>query len=285
MGKRGMKHKLVYAIVAVAFVGGLFSAAYAGPILNTITLAGNVQVNGDLNVDGTITGDVSGVTLAGDTQIIQNVGTEPILELTTTPTSTAPPFLVTDSSANELFKINQDGSIQIGSNTIVIEPDGTISGPVHLAPGSTLDGLDIDLILTGLDEDIIELRLNTGAVIDALEQNFGFAISLLEDRVIVLENQQSSFPTVYRVSDTVSVPGNSMPIVVIVTTECDVGDLPIEGTVIRQSGGDILTQFPTGHVYQNTVHIGYFFNLLNTVPQSATVTSICLDTAAPFRTP
>jgi len=51
-----MKNKLVYAIVAVAFVGGIFATAYAGPIINTITLAGNVQVDGSLNVDGPISG-------------------------------------------------------------------------------------------------------------------------------------------------------------------------------------------------------------------------------------
>jgi len=50
MGKRGMKHKLVYAIVAVAFVSGIFATAYAGPALTNITLGGNVDVVGDAHV-------------------------------------------------------------------------------------------------------------------------------------------------------------------------------------------------------------------------------------------
>jgi len=45
----------ILIIIAIVFVGGLFSVAYAGPIINTITLAGNVLVSGDLSVLGTIT--------------------------------------------------------------------------------------------------------------------------------------------------------------------------------------------------------------------------------------
>ena len=57
-----MNNKLVYAIVAVAFVGGIFATAYAGPILNTITFAGltifkeNAQFDKDVNIDGTLGG-------------------------------------------------------------------------------------------------------------------------------------------------------------------------------------------------------------------------------------
>ncbi len=45
-----MKHKLVYAIVALAFVSGIFATAYAGPALTNITLGGNVDVLGDAHV-------------------------------------------------------------------------------------------------------------------------------------------------------------------------------------------------------------------------------------------
>jgi len=61
MGIKGMKNKLVYAIVAVAFVGGIFATAYAGPILNTITFAGltifteHAQFDKDVIIDGTLT--------------------------------------------------------------------------------------------------------------------------------------------------------------------------------------------------------------------------------------
>jgi len=39
-----MNKKLVYGLVAVAFVGSLFTAVYAGPVLTTITLAGTIDV-------------------------------------------------------------------------------------------------------------------------------------------------------------------------------------------------------------------------------------------------
>lgn len=57
-----MNNKILYGIITAAFVGGLFTAAYAGPILPLITLAGDTRtlgdadVDGDLNVDGTLTG-------------------------------------------------------------------------------------------------------------------------------------------------------------------------------------------------------------------------------------
>ena len=50
-----MNNKFLYGIIAVAFVGGMFTVAYAGPIMPKITLAGNVDVTGDLDVNGPIT--------------------------------------------------------------------------------------------------------------------------------------------------------------------------------------------------------------------------------------
>jgi len=56
-----MNSKIVYSIIVVAFVGGMFTVAYAGPIMTTITFAGNTQttgnadIDGNLNVDGTMT--------------------------------------------------------------------------------------------------------------------------------------------------------------------------------------------------------------------------------------
>jgi len=57
----GMKNKIVYALVAVAFASGLFTTAYAGPIINTITLAGNTHTLGNSDIDGElkIGGDLS----------------------------------------------------------------------------------------------------------------------------------------------------------------------------------------------------------------------------------
>ena len=57
-----MNKKLLFSIIAVVFVGGMFTVAYAGPIINTITFTGlaifkeNVQMDKDLNVDGPISG-------------------------------------------------------------------------------------------------------------------------------------------------------------------------------------------------------------------------------------
>ena len=43
-----MNNKLLYGIIALAFVGGMFTVAYAGPILPKITLAGDVEITGDM---------------------------------------------------------------------------------------------------------------------------------------------------------------------------------------------------------------------------------------------
>jgi len=56
-----MHKKLLFSIIAIAFVGGIFSTAYAGPILTTITFEGltifkeNAQFDKDVNIDGTLT--------------------------------------------------------------------------------------------------------------------------------------------------------------------------------------------------------------------------------------
>jgi len=59
-----MNNKILLALIAVAFVGGLFSAAYAGPILPTITLGGDTHTLGDADIDGTL--NVDGTLTAPD---------------------------------------------------------------------------------------------------------------------------------------------------------------------------------------------------------------------------
>ena len=49
-------------IISLAFVGGMFSAVYAGPVIATITLDGNVHTTGDSIVDGDLS--VGGVSFA-----------------------------------------------------------------------------------------------------------------------------------------------------------------------------------------------------------------------------
>ncbi len=49
-------------IISLAFVGGMFSAVYAGSVIATITLDGNVHTTGDSIVDGDLS--VGGVSFA-----------------------------------------------------------------------------------------------------------------------------------------------------------------------------------------------------------------------------
>jgi len=57
-----MNKKILYSIIGLVLVGGLFSAVYAGPIINTITFVGlaifkeNAQFDKDVNIDGTLSG-------------------------------------------------------------------------------------------------------------------------------------------------------------------------------------------------------------------------------------
>ncbi len=51
---------------------------------------------------------------------------EPVLELQVDPNSNAPALVVSDGT-DDLFLVKEDGSIQIGSNTVVIRPDGKIT--------------------------------------------------------------------------------------------------------------------------------------------------------------
>jgi len=57
-----LNSKIVSVIISLAFVGGMFSAVYAGPVIATITLDGNVHTTGDSIVDGDLS--VGGVSFA-----------------------------------------------------------------------------------------------------------------------------------------------------------------------------------------------------------------------------
>jgi len=57
-----LNSKIVSVIISLAFVGGMFTAVYAGPVIATITLDGNVHTTGDSTVDGDLT--VGGVSFA-----------------------------------------------------------------------------------------------------------------------------------------------------------------------------------------------------------------------------
>ncbi len=73
--------KILYAIISLAFVGGMFSAVYAGSVIATITLDGNVHTTGDSIVDGDLS--VSGVSFAAlDARIAAlEAGSDPTLPI------------------------------------------------------------------------------------------------------------------------------------------------------------------------------------------------------------
>jgi len=71
---------------------------------------------------------------------VQTDDTKPVLFLQVDPDSQAP-ALVVNNGTHDVFTVNKDGSIQIGSNTVIINPDGTVTGnPLFLLAGSTVDG-------------------------------------------------------------------------------------------------------------------------------------------------
>jgi len=47
-----MNNKILFSIIAVSFVGGMFTVAYAGPMLPMITLAADVTITGDMTCPG-----------------------------------------------------------------------------------------------------------------------------------------------------------------------------------------------------------------------------------------
>jgi len=80
--------------------------------------------------------------------LVQDDPNEPVLEIQVDPSSDGPAILVADGT-DPLFTVKNDGSIQFGSNTVIFNPDGTVTGgPLHLLDGSTVDGL---LLGPGLD--------------------------------------------------------------------------------------------------------------------------------------
>jgi len=75
-----------------------------------------------------------------DVLFVQKDLDTPVLFLQVDPGSEAPALVVNDGT-NDVFTVNKDGSIQIGSSTVVLNPDGTVTGgPLLLEAGSKVDG-------------------------------------------------------------------------------------------------------------------------------------------------
>jgi len=100
---------------------------------------------------------------------IQTDPNEPVLELQIDPQSTAPALVVTDGTDN-LFAVNNDGSIQIGPSSVVIFPDGAVTGPLSLQSGSTVGGFDIIDTFEFLDKDIDKIIADAN---DGFNEVFG----------------------------------------------------------------------------------------------------------------
>ena len=67
-----MNNKILFSIIAVAFVGGMFTVAYAGPMLPMITLAGDTHTTGDADIDGNLNvdGQITNTAMASQTNAI-----------------------------------------------------------------------------------------------------------------------------------------------------------------------------------------------------------------------
>jgi len=120
-----LNSKILYAIISLAFVGGMFTSVYAGPILPTITLAGNVHTTGDSVVDGDLS--VGGVSFAAlDSRIAA-------LETTTVPMVIA----------NEAMITTQGNTLTTQGNTL------TTQGNTLTTQGNTLTTHDSTLTTQG----------------------------------------------------------------------------------------------------------------------------------------
>jgi len=140
MGKSSLKRTpFLIAIISVAFVGGLFTAAYAGPILPTITLAGNVVVTDDLTVDTDTlvvdsTNDRVGIGTTSPASALHILSASPTISLDDTDSAVLGGFIdfqeggarvaniVWNSDINKLFIETQPS----GTRAIVIDSAGKV---------------------------------------------------------------------------------------------------------------------------------------------------------------
>jgi len=127
-----LNSKILYAIISLAFVGGMFTSVYAGPILPTITLAGNVHTTGDSVVDGDLS--VGGVSFAAlDSRIAA-------LETTTVPMVIA----------NEAMITTQGNTLTTQGNTLTTQGNTlTTQGNTLTTQGNTLTTQDSTLTTQG----------------------------------------------------------------------------------------------------------------------------------------
>ena len=209
---------IIAGLVALAFVAGSImttSMAYAAPNGQPFQELWDAIDNLQIQIDSI--------------SFVQDDPTEPALEIQVDPSSTEPALEVNDGT-NVLFTINNDGSIQIGSNTVIVRPDGTVDGgPLFLQAGSTVDG---QLISTGAHttDTNASTLCTTGEYLDG-----DGTCKTLPNQVTGTCNQGSFVTGVnpdgsvicqalsfYQVSDTSTTTDNTIAI-------CDPGDVAIAG--------------------------------------------------------
>jgi len=166
-----LNSKIVSVIISLAFVGGMFSAVYAGPVIATITLDGNVHTTGDSTVDGDLS--VGGVSFAAlDARVAA-------LE-----TSTVPMVI-----ANEAMITNHDAMILSNEANIAINAAAIAAGggePNQCNPNgdSEITAQEIfDLLVSEgipLSLATVQNQINSAEIASATNQFNGVIDSLLE---------------------------------------------------------------------------------------------------------
>jgi len=152
MGLRGI---WVIIIVLAFFVGtittGIVVFADEAPKTLAEECAEELE-DDDMDLDGMFCLAIQSLNAQFDGIFVQTDRNKPVLYLQVDPNSQAPALVVNDGT-HDLFIVNNDGSIQIGSNTVVLNPDGTVTGgPLHMLAGSTVDN---ELISTEPDQDTL----------------------------------------------------------------------------------------------------------------------------------
>jgi len=200
--------KILSVIISLAFVGGMFSAVYAGSVIATITLDGNVHTTGDSIVDGDLS--VGGVSFAAlDARIAAlEAGTDPTIpiismidthdtQITTLEdgTDTTVPMLSMVSDHGIMIDANVDAitinALDIESNAQAIEEGGGGGGP------SPCDG-DGDGSITA--QEIHDYMLTLG--IDYSVNNISTKINQAEAAVLTPpENNNGVLDTPAEIAD------------------------------------------------------------------------------------
>ncbi len=164
-----MNKKLLFSIIAIAFAGGLFSAAYAGPILTMITLAGDVIITGDTTLQGDLvcidcidSVDIADGVLTAHPQIprpnsvttLDSSGTVGQFTSITIGTDGLPIISYNDSSNGNL-KIAHCGNATCTSGNTAVTLAGSFSQATFTSIAIHTDGFPIISYIDGVTGDLM----------------------------------------------------------------------------------------------------------------------------------